>query len=221
MSPLLQSVLTSTGGVIAGLAAAGGLLWRQHRALRVARYQAGHDDTTGLPNRRTFLRHLAAAIRAGGPVGVVLLDLDAFKTVNDTYGHETGNDLLTAVGDRLARLPVTVAARLSGDEFALLVHGWHEDTAAAAYAAWRAVTEQPIPVAGHTLRIHASVGFATAPVGVDPRQVLHHADLAMYEAKISGRRVHGSHAVEGQRPPEHGRRTRDRHRNHRQPPTRT
>jgi diguanylate cyclase (GGDEF)-like protein len=135
VSPILSSIVTATGGVLAGLALAGGLLYRQRARLTRARYDAAHDDTTGLPNRRALLAHLNRVLADGRPCGLVLLDLDDFKTVNDTLGHETGNDLLTAVGHRLTALPspVAVAARLSGDEFALLVDGGPHHIAAAAH----------------------------------------------------------------------------------------
>jgi diguanylate cyclase (GGDEF)-like protein len=122
----------------------------------------------------------------GRPCGLVLLDLDDFKTVNDTLGHETGNDLLTAVGHRLTALPgPVVAARLSGDEFALLVDGGPHDIAAVAHRAQRAVSGTPIPVGGHAVAVRASVGYATASLCISGRRLLRHADQAMYLAKTS------------------------------------
>jgi diguanylate cyclase (GGDEF)-like protein len=187
VSPLWSSLVTTLGGVLAGLALAGGLLWHQHHALVRARHAATHDDTTGLPNRRALLTALTRALTGGRPCGLVLLDLDDFKTINDTLGHETGNDLLTAVGRRLARLPapVALAARLSGDEFALLIHGDADATAAAAHRAAKAINTTHIAVSPHDIPVRASAGYATAHLGLGVRDLLHHADQAMYAAKTS------------------------------------
>ncbi|MBG0568228.1 diguanylate cyclase [Actinoplanes sp. NEAU-A11] len=221
-------IFTALGGVLAGFALAGALLYRHLGHLDAARRQiateqrraanaerlARRDDTTGLPNRRAFLEHLEQALAADTPVGVVMLDLDDFKTVNDTFSHETGNDLLTAVGMRLAdlRTPVQLAARLSGDEFALLVTGDAEQTRACARAAWRAITSTPIPIGDRTdWRIKASVGYTTD--GATPRDLLRHADAAMYQAKQAGGGVCDRTAATDAwpKPPGHGR-CRDAHR---------
>jgi diguanylate cyclase (GGDEF)-like protein len=191
VSPILSSILTAAGGVLAGLALAGPLLWRQQQALNRARYAAEHDDTTGLPNRRALLAALSRSLRGGAPCGVVLLDLDGFKAINDTFGHEVGNDALTEVGYRLAALvaPVRLAARLSGDEFALLVDGGPEQVAAAASAAWRAVSRDPVRLGHRDVVVYPSVGHATAGAGATPRALLRRADMAMYEAKMTGTKV--------------------------------
>ncbi|MGY4900269.1 diguanylate cyclase domain-containing protein [Micromonospora aurantiaca (nom. illeg.)] len=203
MSPILTSIVTAAGGVLAGLALAAALLWRQQQALARARYAAGHDDTTGLPNRRALLAALTRATRVDSPFGLVLLDLDGFKSVNDTLGHEAGNDVLTEVGRRLAALrgPVRLAARLSGDEFALLVDGGPDDVAAAARAAWRAVGRHPVDLGEHALAVRASVGHISAALGIDPRTLLHQADIAMYQAKQTGAGVHGAIATSHTGPP--------------------
>ena len=191
MSPILSSIVTAAGGLLAGLALAGPLLWRRQQALNRARYAAEHDDTTGLPNRRALLAALTRGLRRSVSCGVVLLDLDGFKTINDTFGHEVGNDVLTAVGRRLAELvsPVRLAARLSGDEFALLVDGGPEQVAAAAAAAWRAVSRDPVRLGHRDVQVYPSVGHATAGVGATPRALLRRADMALYEAKMTGTSV--------------------------------
>ncbi|WP_349878204.1 GGDEF domain-containing protein [Micromonospora sp. HUAS YX12] len=211
MSPILTSIVTAVGGVLAGLALAAALLWRQQQALTRARYSADHDDTTGLPNRRALLAALTRATRADAPFGLVLLDLDGFKAVNDTFGHEAGNDVLTEVGRRLAALrgPVRLAARLSGDEFALLVDGGPDEVAAAARAAWRAVGGHPVDLGEHALAVRASVGHTSAALGVGPRTLLHQADIAMYRAKQSGAGVHGATATTSHTGPPPGSRLRD------------
>ncbi|PZG09665.1 GGDEF domain-containing protein [Micromonospora craterilacus] len=198
MSPILHVIASNVGGILAGLALAGAVLWRQQRALKEARYQANHDEVTGLPNRRRFLTCLHETLAADAPVGVVLLDLDRFKAVNDTLGHEAGNDLLHQIGRRLASLPkpVKIAARLSGDEFALLVRGGREDTDAAAHAAWQVISSHTIQVTNGDLRVVASVGYAhTGRRHASVRDLLTEADQAMYRAKKSGTGVHGSHGM--------------------------
>jgi diguanylate cyclase (GGDEF)-like protein len=202
VSPILTAFLTALGGLLAGLACgAVALHWQYERLVDARRrtaaanrraggfeYLATHDDTTGIPNRLAFRTALERALADGEPTGVVLLDLDNFKSVNDTYSHDHGNEVLTTVGLRLAGLPAPVlAARLSGDEFALLIAGDHEQTRACAHAALTAVSGRPIPIAGiQDIALRASVGYALAEDGVTARELLHQADLAMYEAKRSG-----------------------------------
>ncbi|WP_428962234.1 diguanylate cyclase domain-containing protein [Micromonospora fluostatini] len=195
----LNSYLTAAGGVVAGVAAVAALLvWQrriirhQHRTLtardrdRAHWYHlATHSDTTDLPNRRALLTHLEATFSLGEPLGLVLVDLDRFKLVNDIHGHEAGNDLLHEVGRRLATLgpPVALAVHLSGDEFALVVHGDHTDAATAAQAAHGRISASPYGVANQQITLTASVGYATAAPGMLPRDLLHAADQAMYLAK--------------------------------------
>ncbi|TDB80694.1 GGDEF domain-containing protein, partial [Micromonospora fluostatini] len=195
MSPTWHLIVTTVGGILAGLALASALLWRQQRALTAARYQATHDEVTGLPNRRLLLTRLRAALADNTPCGLVLLDLDRFKAVNDTFGHDTGNMLLDQVGRILTGLdaPVGVAARLSGDEFALLVLGSRADTAAVARAAHQAISAAPIPVVNGEVTVSASVGYTHTRLGLSARQVLSEADAAMYQAKRAGTGVSGHH----------------------------
>ncbi|MGK5741501.1 GGDEF domain-containing protein [Micromonospora sp. URMC 103] len=209
MSPTLHTIAIAVGGILAGLALAGALLWRQQQALYTARYQATHDEITGLPNRRLLLTRLRAALAANVPCGLVLLDLDGFKTVNDTFGHDTGNLLLAHVGRLLTNLdaPVEVAARLSGDEFAVLVRGDRDETAAAARAACRTIRAARIDLDSGAVTVTASVGYThTHDPHASPRQLLAEADVAMYEAKRSRTGVHGHHPLAAP-----GRRSRDRH----------
>lgn len=203
----LTSYLTAAGGVLAGLAAAVPLLVGQSRTLQQQRRAlavrdrdrshwlqlATHSDTTGLPNRRALRTHLEATFSLGEPLGLVLIDLDRFKQVNDTYGHEHGNDLLHEVGRRLRSLgpAVALAVHLSGDEFALVVHGDRAGIEAAAQEAHRRVAERPYAVGGEQIRITASVGYAVAKPDMLPRDLLQAADQAMYLAK---RAQSGTHA---------------------------
>ncbi len=206
MSTFVHGALTATAGVLAGLGLAAGPLWRQHRATAAARFQATHDDVTGLANRRAALALLTRAAREGRAHGLVLLDLDKFKTINDTYGHEAGNDLLAEVGRRLSALPhpVTLAARLSGDEFALVVYGGPARVQAAALAAWHAIRAAPGSLGQHTVPVRASVGYACARPGASPHDLLRRADEAMYRAKTLAGRGSGpfpAHPAPGRKPP--------------------
>jgi diguanylate cyclase (GGDEF)-like protein len=192
VSTLLSSLAYTAGGVLAGLATAGGLLHRQHRALAEARHLAHHDDTTGLPNRRAVLAHLTTALRGSRPVGLVLLDLDRFKQINDRYGHVAGNDVLCEVARRLSELPppVRMVGRLSGDEFVCIVDGATAAARTAAELAWHNVSADPVLIGDDLVDLRASVGYAHLP-SARPRDLLHAADEAMYLAKTSRSRVHG------------------------------
>ncbi|MCU7930961.1 MAG: EAL domain-containing protein [Candidatus Thiodiazotropha sp. (ex Codakia rugifera)] len=166
-----------------------------HNRQRHLDHVAHHDALTQLPNRILFhdrLEHaLAIALRGDGLVGLMFLDLDRFKQVNDSLGHMVGDELLKLVAERLTSLMRSsdTVARLSGDEFAVLIEGIssREDLSPLAEKILRAV-EQPAVVAGHELRVSASIGIAVAPyddVSVD--FLIRDADTAMYEAKRQGR----------------------------------
>jgi diguanylate cyclase (GGDEF)-like protein/PAS domain S-box-containing protein len=164
----------------------------QRRLQRELTHRAFHDALTGLANRVLFQERVERALAGtGAPVGVLLVDLDDFKLVNDTMGHGTGDDLLVAVATRLSGLlgQHDTAARLGGDEFAILV----EDPARAAgleRIAARVVGAlgAPFDVAGG-LATSASVGLACAAAGGDdgPADLLRQADLALYAAKSAGK----------------------------------
>ena len=160
---------------------------------RVA-HMAMHDALTNLPNRimlRSRNEMLLADFRNGGSFGVLCLDLDNFKTVNDTLGHPAGDKLLCEVARRI--LSVTrqsdLVARLGGDEFAI-VTAPGEDTAFIANMAARlvAVIAEPYAINGQRVLIGVSIGVALAPVdGADPDTLMKNADLALYQAKRDGR----------------------------------
>jgi diguanylate cyclase (GGDEF)-like protein len=164
------------------------------RALAEARHQARHDATTGLANRRLFTERLEAALADGRRTGwhpvVCFLDLDGFKRVNDVHGHAVGDHLLVAVGERIQESlrETDLAARLSGDEFGVLLRGVDRAVEAGAVAAKLvSALHQPFDVDGHEVRIGASVGVAAAPLaGETPDQLLKAADHAMYDAKREG-----------------------------------
>src|SRR6266403_1798175 len=157
--------------------------------------EAFRDSLTSLPNRALFMDRLAHALtraeRAGTNLAVLFLDLDRFKILNETLGHEVGDRLLVEVGHRVAAClrPEDTVARLGGDEFGLLLEDT-ADLAGATAVAERVSTEiqRPFVVEGRDVLISASIGIAlTAGGSMQPDEVLHNADLAMYQAKAEGR----------------------------------
>ncbi len=155
-------------------------------------HQALHDALTALPNRALFLDRLehalARAIRAGGEVAVLFLDLDRFKTVNDSLGHVAGDELLCAVAERISDCmrAADTAARLGGDEFAVLLEDL-TSTREAVRVAERIIgaLAAPVMVGGREVCVGASIGIATGTHGA--QDLLRHADVAMYRAKAEGR----------------------------------
>ena len=148
---------------------------------------ATHDALTQLPNRVLFGQRLNKALTSPGdrPVSVALIDLDDFKEVNDTLGHEVGDLLLIAVAQRLAacvRVEDTVA-RLGGDEFVVVLDGADPDAADLAADRMIDALRQPVLADGHELPIRASIGIADGRTGDDASELLRHADIAMYAAK--------------------------------------
>jgi diguanylate cyclase (GGDEF)-like protein len=167
----------------------------QHRAKRELRFQAFHDSLTGLANRALFGDRLEQALvrrqRAGGRVGLMLIDLDDFKTVNDSRGHGVGDEVLEVVSRRLVgctRSTDTVA-RLGGDEFAVLVESWQKPDELERMAR-RVLTvfDVAVPLAEGQADITVSIGLAQAEREIcDPAELLRHADDALYAAKAGGK----------------------------------
>ncbi|GAA3342080.1 hypothetical protein GCM10020358_35780 [Amorphoplanes nipponensis] len=162
-------------------------------------HQAFHDGLTGLANRVLFRDRLDQALTLAGSgadeVGVLFVDLDDFKEVNDTLGHAVGDQLLVAVGRRIAQAigPGDTAARMGGDEFAVLVAPAADASAAERVAAHIvAVLSTPVEVSDglggtHIVSGAASVGIATSRDAGGPTELLRHADLALYLAKGAGK----------------------------------
>jgi diguanylate cyclase (GGDEF)-like protein/PAS domain S-box-containing protein len=157
--------------------------------------QALHDRLTGLPNRvllRDRLEHaLARAARRGAAVALLIADVDRFKVVNESMGHDGGDRLLVAVAERLTELlrPGDTVARMGGDEFALLCEdiGGYQEAAGIASRVVGAF-EKPFHIQGTDLALTASVGVAVGSLaGPAPELLLRDADVAMYRAKDSGR----------------------------------
>ncbi|MFN8122186.1 MAG: GGDEF domain-containing protein [Thermoleophilia bacterium] len=170
-------------------------------------YEAAHDALTGLANRAQLMTRLTHALerrRAGGPPFALLyLDLNGFKQVNDTLGHDAGDAVLIAVAQRLTRVarPTDTVARLGGDEFVLLL-GDISDLRGAVIVAERvcAALSRPVAVGEHRAPIGTSVGIGWADGSLEVDEILRRADEAMYRAKR--RRRTGYALAEGLAPPD-------------------
>jgi diguanylate cyclase (GGDEF)-like protein/PAS domain S-box-containing protein len=156
------------------------------------RHEATHDPLTGLANRALFDERTrvdpAAGLIPQEPVAILTVDLDDFKTINDTRGHATGDGLLIAVSDRLVHSvrAVDTVARVGGDEFAILLPGASRSLAADLAARILRVLSEPFVVDGDRLSVHASIGVAVGP-REDAEALLRASDTAMYEAKQQGK----------------------------------
>ena len=156
-------------------------------------YLALHDSLTDLPNRVLFQQRLSEAfvqLEAGKQFAVLALDLDEFKSVNDTFGHATGDALLRSVADRLRHCaPDVLLARLAGDEFAILASGpWTRDDQALEALASGIVEAiaSPFHIDGIRVNVGVSIGIAVAP-NDGTHEIMHRADLALYRMKSEGR----------------------------------
>src|SRR4051812_44872719 len=182
LPPAAAALATVT--VLTGMARAG---MTTVDRLRASERQAVTDDLTGLGNRRHLLARLEAAIGDHGrEVALLLIDLDGFKELNDTLGHQAGDEVLTQIGPRLeeALRPGDTLARLGGDEFAVVLDPGDEASASAAGLRLRAALERSFGVGGIRVHIDASIGIALYPGHAeDAIGLLQRADVAMYEAK--------------------------------------
>ena len=150
-------------------------------------HEAQHDPLTGLPNRRRMQDALGSTLRDDS-VAVLFVDLDGFKPVNDTYGHEVGDELLRQVADRLSACVRSgdVLSRVGGDEFVMLMPGVTGEDAESMSGRLRYVLELPFRIAGQEILIGASIGVHLAPAAEDPDSALRAADHAMYSIKHAG-----------------------------------
>ena len=169
------------------------------RSVERLRHGALHDALTGLPNRTLFLDRLEQSLRrarrsaGGGGAAVLFLDLDRFKVVNDSLGHQAGDRLLQAVAHRLdaALRPGDTVARMGGDEFTLLLEDV-TDAREATVVAERvlATLDGLFTVAGRELVVSGSIGIALGGPDADPEGLIRDADVAMYRAKAAGKARH-------------------------------
>ncbi len=186
---LFLLVIARLGGVVADLRAN----LKQRQLLEAELQQrAFHDPLTGLANRTLFADRLGHALaRRDEPVAVLFLDLDDFKTINDTHGHQAGDELLRAVARSLTSnvRPEDTVARLGGDEFAVLVDR-NVSEGGARQLADRLITglRRPVRVAGRDRTIGASIGISLGRSGVSTAEhLMSEADIAMYVAKGDGK----------------------------------
>jgi diguanylate cyclase (GGDEF)-like protein/PAS domain S-box-containing protein len=157
-------------------------------------HQAFHDGLTDLPNRALFRdrldQALARSARSREVLAVLLVDLDGFKQVNDSLGHDAGDSLLQQVSNRFADItrPSDTLARLGGDEFALMLEGASEQAATGAARRLLERLSEPLNVAGREFALGASIGIVLHPGGAgSSEELIRHADVAMYAAKEGGR----------------------------------
>ncbi len=160
-------------------------------------HEAYHDALTGLPNRTMFRERVDQALEEPAVDGrgtvVLFIDLDNFKTVNDTFGHATGDEVVVAAARRIRSCAREndIAARLGGDEFALmLTHATAQEAAGLADRILNGLQGAPISFSGGTVLVGASIGIAVADHGETTETMLRNADLAMYQAKARGRGRH-------------------------------
>ncbi|HLI31310.1 MAG TPA: EAL domain-containing protein [Solirubrobacteraceae bacterium] len=165
---------------------------RKRSELRLS-HQALHDALTGLPNRMLLLDRLESALaryhRQRRALALMFIDLDRFKTINDSLGHEAGDELLVALAGRLRRMvrPSDTVARFGGDEFVILCEELHgQDEAIHVAERARSVLSAPIVLRGREIAVDASIGIAFGGPEVSAEALLRHADSAMYRAKREG-----------------------------------
>jgi diguanylate cyclase (GGDEF)-like protein len=177
-----------------GVAGQGATALQNAQLVEQIHHQALHDSLTGMPNRLLFEDRLAHALatsrREQVNVGVLFVDLDGFKGVNDTYGHACGDELLKQVARRLVGVvrATDTVARLGGDEFVIVLASV-DDLPAAAIVGEKVLETLRLPfdIDGQVLSVSASVGVTIASERDDPESLLTNADSAMYRAKAAGR----------------------------------
>jgi diguanylate cyclase (GGDEF)-like protein len=195
---VLRMLRTSHAGFVEVLASRADMVTEQRRAQGAeqrAHQLAYHDPLTGLPNRRALAEALEMRMTASGdgaPLGLLIIDLDRFKSINDVYGHPAGDQLLRDVAARLSSLVAGQATsyRLGGDEFAVILDADGEGARRMAHTIVNAMLK---PFAGPDLVHHigASVGISLYPNdALDLDTLMRRADIALYKAKQSGRSQH-------------------------------
>ncbi len=192
LSPLIVAVADTAWQLLPLLLVPLVLVYKMAQMSVEKEHQAGHDALTGLPNRTHLRASLAAELaqskRTGRPFGLLLIDLDHFKEVNDTLGHHVGDQLLVHFAERLSNSvrPSDHVARLGGDEFAVIVPDADEAEALGVAERIRASLVNPVALEGMRLEIEASIGLAMHPEhALLPEDLLRLSDVAMYVAKES------------------------------------
>jgi diguanylate cyclase (GGDEF)-like protein len=186
--------LLSGIALLLGVAVAGVVMYYTHRVSREREHLATHDTLTGLPNRMLFMDRLEQSLiraqRRGTLVGVMFIDLDRFKRVNDTLGHASGDLLICEVARRLQAVTRAedIVARLGGDEFVVVIDAVRINQILHVVEKTLAVVSEPYRIDGRELFSSGSIGVSVYPNdGTDASSLLRNADTAMYTAKGSGR----------------------------------
>ncbi len=192
LSPLIVAVASTAWELLPLLLIPLVLVYKMAQMSVEKEHQAGHDALTGLPNRTNLKAALAAELaqskRDGRPFGLLLIDLDHFKEVNDTLGHHVGDQLLIHFAERLSNSvrPGDHVARLGGDEFAVIVPDADESEVLGVAERIRASLVNPVVLEGMWLEIEASIGLAMHPEhALGAEDLLRLSDVAMYVAKES------------------------------------
>ncbi len=192
-----NTLLRGAAGEVVGILASGEDITERLRAEQEISRLAYYDPLTGLPNRAQLEAELRRCVnrcgRSGRAVALLLVDLDNFKLVNDSFGHGAGDRLLRRIAGRLRGVEggAGMLARLGGDEFLLLLPELEGDAEAAARDAADEVSArlaEPFRVGGAVFHVHASIGISLYPEDAQaPVELLQHADMAMYQSKGRGR----------------------------------
>jgi len=180
---------------LGGLTSQGATALENARLVETLHHQGLHDPLSALPNRRLFRTRMNDALargrRSGNPPAVIFIDLDDFKVLNDSFGHEAGDKVITEVAERLrsAVRAADTVARLGGDEFAVILENLNDPPVDAAMVAQKLVRQvrEPITVSGVEVGISASAGAVVARATDDHDSLLRRADAHMYKAKSGGR----------------------------------
>jgi diguanylate cyclase (GGDEF)-like protein len=187
----LAALVLAAVTIVAALARLA-LSYREARALSETRRQATTDELTGLANRRYLYERLSSELRRarmlGKPLTLLVADLDGFKELNDTLGHQAGDLLLRQVGPRVldALRAEDTLARLGGDEFAVILPGLGSGDSSEIVQRIQRLLDEPFTIRGLTIHMEASFGIATFPDhGTDVDALVQRADVAMYQAKNS------------------------------------
>ena len=195
--------LTRLTGLTTGVVASHVNITRRKMAENELAHAASHDPLSGLVNRTLLIARLEAALtpralqHRSADVGVLYIDLDGFKAVNDTYGHSAGDEVLLTVARRLRNLvrPADTIARLGGDEFTVLAPRTDATGLAGLADRIERSLAEPHRIHGDTVIIGGSIGTYLARAGEHAADALHHADQAMYSNKRARHRTNGKHLV--------------------------
>jgi diguanylate cyclase (GGDEF)-like protein len=183
--------ITPLGGDLAGVVTSHVNITRRKMAEQTLAHQAAHDSLTGLANRSLFADRLTSALTSrrsqasSTQVGLMYLDADGFKQINDTYGHDAGDEALLTIGHRLRShvRPQDTVARLAGDEFAVVAPRISADGLDGLVGRVSTALSQPHLIHGHLVSVPVSIGSYLAAPGEASDTALRQADQAMYAAK--------------------------------------